>query len=92
MHVAAAQEKKIFAIFGPTKLSMWSPWSNHLKKGCSLDLPIQTYANVTIFQASMPCVACGKAGCDDNHGKSICLDHIKPSTIFSEIEKWYLNI
>ena len=31
MHIAAAQNKRIFAIFGPTNLTMWSPWSNELK-------------------------------------------------------------
>jgi heptosyltransferase III len=91
MHIAAAQEKKIFAIFGPTKLSMWAPWSNIIKKGTNLDNPLQTYGNVTIFQASLPCVACGNAGCDDNHGKSLCLDQINPSVIFSEISSWYEN-
>ena len=30
MHIAASQNKRIFAIFGPTNLSMWSPWSNKL--------------------------------------------------------------
>jgi heptosyltransferase-3 len=39
----------------------------------------------------MTCVACGKAGCDDNHGNSDCLDNISPSTIFNEIKDWYLN-
>jgi len=55
-------------------------------------LPIQTYDNVTIFQADMPCVACGKAGCDDNHGKSECLYNIKPNVIFEQIEKWHKGL
>ena len=91
MHIAASQNKRIFAIFGPTNLRMWSPWSNQLRLSATQDKPIQTYGNVTIFQADMPCVACGNAGCDDNHGNSDCLDNISPSTIFNEIEDWYLN-
>jgi heptosyltransferase III len=91
MHIAAAQNKRIFSIFGPTNLRMWSPWSNQLQLSAKHDRPIQTYGNVTIFQADMPCVACGKAGCDDNHGNSDCLDNINPKTIFKEIEDWYLN-
>ena len=91
MHIAASQNKRIFAIFGPTNLKMWSPWSNQLRFSATHDKPIQTYGNVTIFQADMHCVACGKAGCDDNHGKSDCLDNISPSTIFNEIKDWYLN-
>ena len=91
MHIASAQNKRIFAIFGPTKLSMWSPWSNLLQTSAKEDQPLQTYGNITIFQANMPCVACGKAGCDEKHGHSDCLDNISPKTIFSEIESWYAN-
>ena len=65
MHIAASQNKRIFAIFGPTNLSMWSPWSNHVQSGTKNNLPVQTYGNITIFQANMACVACGKAGCNN---------------------------
>ncbi|MBL7004653.1 MAG: glycosyltransferase family 9 protein [Gammaproteobacteria bacterium] len=91
MHIAASQNKRIFAIYGPTKLSMWSPWSNDLQIFATQDKPKQTYGNITIFQADMPCVACGKAGCDDRHGKSECLDHISPEDIFNEVKDWYQN-
>ena len=91
MHIAAAQNKRIFAIFGPTKLSMWSPWSNQIKKSTIIDLPYQNYCNVSIFQANFPCVACGNAGCDDKHGRSICLDNINPNFIFSKIEEWHMD-
>jgi len=89
MHIAASQNKRIFAIFGPTNLKMWSPWSNQLQKSAIVDKPLQTYGNVTIFQADMPCVACGNAGCDDKHGKSECLDHISPNIVFDEVRFWY---
>ena len=92
MHIAASQNKRIFAIFGPTNLKMWSPWSNVIESAASENIPIQTYANITIFQANLPCVACGKAGCDDNHGHSDCLDNIDPKTIFNNIEDWYLSL
>jgi heptosyltransferase-3 len=91
MHIAAGQNKRIFAIYGPTKLSIWSPWSNVLKASATQDKPKQTYGNVTIFQADMPCVACHKAGCDDQHGKSECLDHIDPLVVFNEVKDWYQN-
>ena len=91
MHIAAGQNKRIFAIYGPTKLSMWSPWSNKSQQCASEDRPIQTYDNITIFQADMPCVACNKAGCDDRHGKSDCLDHIDPKAIFNEVKDWHQN-
>ena len=91
MHIAAAQNKRVFAIFGPTRLSMWSPWSNKLQRSATIDMPEQTYGNVTIFQADMPCVACGNAGCD-NHGKSDCLYNISPGLVFKEIEDWCQKI
>ena len=92
MHIAAAQNKRIFAIFGPTNLTMWSPWSNQLQKSATEDKPIQSYGNITIFQANMPCVACGNAGCDNQHGKSECLDHISPKVVFDEVKNWHQNV
>jgi len=91
MHIASMQAKRIFAIFGPTNLNMWSPWSNNLKTGASENIPLQTYDNITIFQAPFPCVACGNSGCDDNHGRSECLFVIKPEKIFKEVSYWYKN-
>jgi len=92
MHIAAAQNKRVFAIFGPTILSMWSPWSNELQLSAKEDKPIQSYGSITIFQANMSCVACGQAGCDNSHGKSECLDNINPRVIFDEVEKWCKNV
>ena len=91
MHIASSQNKRIFAIFGPTLLSVWSPWSNKLEHCASTNIPVQTYDNITIFQAPMSCVACGKAGCNDDHGKSECLHNINPKIIFDEIQNWQLN-
>ena len=89
MHIASSQNKRIFAIFGPTKLNIWSPWSNQLKVAATKNQSIQEYGNITIFQADMSCVACGNAGCDDSHGKSECLDNISPKLVFHEVESWY---
>jgi heptosyltransferase-3 len=91
MHIAASQNKRVFAIFGPTKLNMWSPWSNNLQTSAIEVKPIQTYDNITIFQADMPCVACGEKGCKNNGLVSECLSNISPSLIFKEIEEWLLS-
>ena len=88
MHIAAALDRRVFAIFGPTLPQIWSPWSNELQRGTKRSAPLQNYGNITLFQADMPCVACGKAGCDDRHGRSDCLYAIEPETIFSEVKKW----
>jgi len=92
MHIAAAQNKRIFAIFGPTLTSMWSPWCNQTNSYLLGKPPLYTYNNITIFQALMPCVPCGKAGCDDKHGKSECLEAMMPNTIFKEVEKWLATL
>ena len=92
MHIAASQNKRIFAIFGPTNLSMWSPWSNELKTSTTYNQSIQTYGSNTIFQGSLPCVACGKAGCDNKKGKGECLYIINPENIFQSVNNWYQNV
>jgi len=88
MHIAAALNKQIFAIFGPTLPHRWSPWCNSLECYTKKNLPIQKYGNITIFQADMPCVSCGQAGCNNNFKKSDCLYKIAPETIFYEVKKW----
>lgn len=88
MHIASALNKPIFAIFGPTLIKTWSPWSNSLQTHATEPKPIQKYGNITLFMADIPCVPCGKAGCDDRHGKSECLDLIPPEIIFEEVARW----
>ena len=90
MHIAAGQNKPIFAIFGPTFLKIWSPWSNQLQTAASKNMPYQTYGNITIFQANMQCVACGKEGCGDS-GRSECLFLIDPKKIFNKVQSWFNN-
>jgi heptosyltransferase III len=88
MHIAAGQNKPIFAIFGPTKISMWSPWSNQLMTSTINNEPIQTYGKNTIFQSSSPCGVCGIVGCGSNHGKNE-FDYVtEPEEIFNEINQW----
>lgn len=91
MHIAASQNKRIFAIFGPTNINVWSPWSNDLQTSATQVKPIQTYGNITIFQADMPCVACGEKGCKNNGVVSECLKNISPHFIFKEIKEWLLS-
>ena len=67
---------------------MWAPWSNE-KGGCDRQpKKVKEYGNITLFQAELDCVPCGNMGCDNNFGKSHCLDLIQPNVIYSEIEKF----
>jgi len=86
MHIASSQNKRVFAIFGPTILRMWSPWSNKTRSCATLDQPVNKYGNVTIFQADLPCVACGRMGCNNQKGESLCLSHIDPEFIYQEVK------
>lgn len=88
MHIAAAQNIPVFAIFGPTLPAVWSPWSNQAQCYTKESKPLQKYGDITLFQADMPCVACGLAGCDDQNGRSDCLYNIDPNVIFREVSKW----
>lgn len=92
MHIAAAQDKRIFAIFGPTLLTPWAPWSNKSASAASQNMALQTYDNISIFQAEMACVACGQAGCDDRHGRSECLYRIDPEVIFGQIRAFAASL
>ena len=91
MHIAASQSNRIFAIFGPSNISMWSPWSNHLKASTEVNKPIQTYGKNTIFQSSLPCEVCGVIGCGSIHGLNKFSYNIKPEDIFNEIQEWYIK-
>jgi len=88
MHISASQNKKIFAIYGPTNTDMWSPWSNQGCGYCHSPKEIKEYGNVKLFHANLDCVPCGKMGCDNNFGKSVCLDLIQPEVIYKEVEKF----
>lgn len=88
MHIAASQNIQVFAIFGPTFPKIWSPWSNEAQKCAKNNQPLQHYGNITLFQADMPCVSCGLAGCDDRNGISECLYAIEAETIYQEVSKW----
>lgn len=89
MHIAASQNKRIFAVFGSTNLAMWSPWSNELKASTSVNKPIQTYGKNTIFQSASPCSVCGIAGCGSNHDLDEFTYFISPEEIFNEVNDWY---
>jgi len=88
MHIAASQNKRVFAIYGPTNLKMWSPWSNISMSCANENKYINKYKNITIFQADLPCVACGKAGCNDRHDESLCLNYIDPELIYYEVQNF----
>lgn len=73
-HIAASFKKQIFLISGPTELQRWIPWTKN--------------DTVEVVLADMPCVPCGKKGCN-NEGRSMCLEVIQPETLLNKICLWY---
>lgn len=86
-HLAAACGTPVLAIFGPTNPQRWAPWP------ASSEHPIhfqrrataQTVGQVTLMQAPLDCVPCGKAGCEDHRdSRADCLLAIRPERVAAQ--------
>lgn len=74
-HLAAATGVPVIAIFGPTNPTRWSPWPAPQGK-------------VILMQSKLPCVPCGRAGCEDHRqSRSDCLVDIAPQSVAAEAKK-----
>jgi heptosyltransferase-3 len=87
-HLAAACGIPVLAIFGPTNPQRWAPWPA-LRAWEPMKLhrrsEVQTAGQVTIVQATLPCVPCGKAGCEDHRqSRSDCLIAILPERVAAQ--------
>jgi heptosyltransferase-3 len=85
-HLAAACGIPVLAIFGPTNPQRWAPWPSGAPDVQPLrfqrQAPAQTVGNITLVQASLPCVPCGRAGCDDHRdSRTECLPAITPQRV-----------
>ena len=84
-HLAAASGVPMLAIFGPTNPQRWAPWPR-LAEAQPVQFhrrrPAQTLGQVTLVQSELPCVPCGKAGCDDHRmSRADCLPAITPRQV-----------
>jgi heptosyltransferase-3 len=83
-HLAAAAGVPVLAIFGPTNPQRWAPWPATAERPVVFHRQAlqQTVGNVTLVQDDLPCVPCGRAGCDDhNDSRSECLIAITPERV-----------
>lgn len=89
-HLAAACGTPVLAIFGPTNPQRWAPWPAAMSGD---EQPVhfvrrtsaQTVGNVTLMQAELPCVPCGKAGCEDHRmSRTDCLPMITPERVAAQ--------
>jgi heptosyltransferase-3 len=86
-HLAAATGTPVLAIFGPTNPMRWAPWP---AKGSAAQIfarssLVQQAGNVTLLQSALPCVPCGRAGCEDHRdSRSDCLVDIDPQRVLAQ--------
>lgn len=84
-HLAAACDVPVLAIFGPTNPQRWGPWPGAHAPRFERQALSQTVGRITLVQAQLPCVPCGKAGCEDHRqSRSDCLRAITPQRVAAE--------
>ncbi len=75
MHMAAAVNTPVVALFGPTSAAQWGPWPNGWRRDenpYSDDGGVQHVGAHTLIQKSWDCVPCQRDGCDGSK-RSRCL-------------------
>ncbi len=82
-HLAAACGTPVLAIFGPTNPQRWAPWpGGEQPVRFERRRTAQTIGRVTLLQADLPCVPCGRAGCEDHRdSRADCLPAILPERV-----------
>jgi heptosyltransferase III len=85
-HLAAACDIPVVTVFGPTNPVRWGPWpQGAASPGYRRAAPRQTTGRIILLQADQPCIACGRAGCDDHqHSRSACLEALEPQRVLDE--------
>ena len=86
-HLAAACGTRVLAIFGPTNPQRWAPWpAGAAPVRFERRALAQTAGNVTLLQSGLPCVPCGRAGCEDHRqSPTECLPGIEPGRVAAQV-------
>jgi heptosyltransferase-3 len=88
-HLAAATGVQVIAILGPTSPVRWGPLPAQPRSEYIFApvKPMQREGNVTLLQSTLPCVPCGRAGCEDHRqSRSDCLADITAQRVLIQAE------
>jgi heptosyltransferase-3 len=86
-HLAAAAGVPVVAVFGPSNPMRWAPWPADAPQpvAWSRSTGRQAVGNVTVLQSALPCVPCGRAGCEDHRdSRADCLAEIAAQRVLAE--------
>ena len=96
MHIAAAVNTPVVALFGPSGAFHWGPWDNDYSGQWSVvsgqERPyqkrngIQAFGKHTVIQKDWSCIPCGKDGCEGSK-VSRCLEDIGINEVMGIIEE-----
>jgi heptosyltransferase-3 len=101
MHIAAAVNTPVVALFGPSGAFNWGPWDNSQGSGVRSQESelkpynrrngLQSFGKHTVIQKSDDCIPCGKDGCGGSK-KSRCLEEITPDEVKAVLSEKLANI
>ena len=88
-HLAAATGTPTVALYGPESPSRIGPWPiGGLDSPWARSGTIQQRANVWVVQNPLPCMPCGKLGCEGHlESYSRCLDEMSPRQVMSAVDQ-----